>query len=101
MANAEKIIQEIKKDKNAYDYMEVMACPGGCIGGGGQPIPTTLNIVAKRTATLYKTDSQMKLRKAHLNPVVRDFFDNYIAKLSPAKKKKILYTSYSRKKKFE
>jgi NADP-reducing hydrogenase subunit HndD len=101
VANAEKIIQEIKKDKNAYDYMEVMACPGGCIGGGGQPIPTTLNIVAKRIETLYKIDSQMKLRKAHLNPVVRDFFDNYVAKLAPDKKKKLLYTSYSRKKKFE
>ncbi len=100
-ANAEKIIQEIKKDKNAYDYLEVMACPGGCIGGGGQPIPTTLNIVAKRIESLYKIDSKMKLRKAHLNPVVRDFFDNYIARLSPAEKKKILYTSYSRKKKFE
>jgi iron-only hydrogenase group A len=101
VANAEKIIQEIKKNKNAYDYVEVMACPGGCIGGGGQPIPTTLNIVAKRIETLYKTDTQMKLRKAHLNPVVRDFFDNYVAKLSPDKKNKLLYTSYSRKKKFE
>lgn len=100
-ANAEKIIQEIKNNKSAYDYIEVMACPGGCIGGGGQPIPTTLAIVEKRTESLYKTDAKMKLRQAHLNPVVRDFFDNYIAKLSPAARKKILNTSYSRKKKFE
>jgi iron only hydrogenase large subunit-like protein len=78
-----------------------MACPGGCIGGGGQPIPTTLKIVAKRIESLYKVDSQMKLRKAHLNPVVRDFFDNYIAKLPVAAREKILNTSYSRKKKFE
>ena len=100
-ANAEKIIQEIKKDPSSYDYVEVMACPGGCIGGGGQPIPTTLKIVAKRIESLYKVDSQMKLRKAHLNPVVRDFFDNYIAKLPVAAREKILNTSYSRKKKFE
>jgi iron-only hydrogenase group A len=100
-ANAEKIIQEIKKDKNAYDYVEVMACPGGCIGGGGQPIPTTLSIVKKRIEALYKIDSRMELRKAHLNPVVRDFFDNYLKRLPKAKQRKILYTDYSRKKKFE
>ncbi len=100
-ANAEKIIREIKRDPSAYDYIEVMACPGGCIGGGGQPIPTTLNIVKKRTEALYKADKKNKLRQAHLNPVVRDFFDNYIAKLSRRSREAILNTSYSRKKKFE
>lgn len=100
-ANAEKIIQEIKKDKRAYDYVEVMACPGGCIGGGGQPIPTTLQIVKKRIEALYKIDSEMKLRKAHLNPVVRDFFDNYINSLPNVERQKILKTTYSRKNKFE
>ena len=100
-ANAEKIIREIKKNKNAYDYVEVMACPGGCIGGGGQPIPTTLQIVKKRIEALYGIDSKMKLRKAHLNPVVRDFFDNYINRLPRVGRHKILETNYSRKNKFE
>ena len=100
-ANAEKIIREIKDDPSAYDYIEVMACPGGCIGGGGQPIPTTLDIVKKRIEALYKADKKMKLRQAHLNPVVRDLFDNYIAKLPLRSREKILNTSYSRKKKFE
>ena len=99
--NAETIIQEIKNNKDAYDYIEVMACPGGCIGGGGQPIPTTLEIVKKRIESLYKIDTHMKLRKAHLNPVVKDFFDNYIEHLSDSERKKILYTHYSHKKKFE
>ena len=100
-ANAEKIIREIKSNKKAYDYVEVMACPGGCIGGGGQPIPSTLSIVKKRIEALYGIDSKMKLRKAHLNPVVRDFFDNYINVLPPVERQKILKTNYSRKNKFE
>jgi NADH-quinone oxidoreductase subunit G/NADP-reducing hydrogenase subunit HndD len=100
-ANAAKIISELKQDKHAYDYVEVMGCPGGCIGGGGQPIPTTLEIVKKRIAALYKIDAGMKIRKAHLNPVVNDFFENYIERLPVKKQKKILNTTYSRKKKFE
>jgi len=100
-ANAEKIIQEIKKNKKAYHYIEVMACPGGCIGGGGQPIPSTMRIVEKRIKALYKIDSKMKLRKAHLNPVVRDFFENYINLLPRVERQKILKTNYSRKSKFE
>ncbi len=100
-ANAEKLIQEIKKNKNAYDYIEVMACPGGCIGGGGQPIPSTLRIVKKRIEALYGIDSRMKIRKAHLNPVVKDFFDNYINRLPEVERQKILKTTYSRKNKFE
>jgi iron-only hydrogenase group A len=101
VANAEKIIQEIKRNKKAYDYIEVMACPGGCIGGGGQPIPTTLRIVQERIKSLYRIDDGMKIRQAHLNPVVKDFFDNYLDLLPIRQRDKILKTSYSRKRKSE
>ncbi len=77
-----------------------MTCPGGCIGGGGQPIPSTQKIIKKRIEGLYNIDSSMKLRKAHLNPVVLDFF-KYIDTLSPSKQREILHRKYSRKKKFE
>jgi NADH-quinone oxidoreductase subunit G len=100
-ANAEGIIQEIRENKNAYHYVEVMACPGGCIGGGGQPIPTTENIVKQRIEALYKIDAGMKMRQAHLNPVVRDFFEEYVAKLSEEDRRMLLDTTYSRKHKFE
>ena len=99
--NAHTIIEEIKKNPKAYDYIEVMACPGGCIGGGGQPIPSTNKIIAQRTKALYKIDGKMKIRKAHRNPVVRDFFENYIAKLPQKKQSAILHTSFSKEKKFE
>ncbi|MCD6149515.1 (2Fe-2S)-binding protein [bacterium] len=60
-------IEKVIENLNRYDYVEVMACPGGCIGGGGQPIPTTDAIRKKRIAALYKIDKGKKLRSAHEN----------------------------------
>jgi len=68
IGNIEPVIENLDK----YDYVEVMACPGGCIGGGGQPIPTTDEIRKKRIAALYKLDKSKKLRKAHDNPAVKE-----------------------------
>lgn len=99
--NAHELIEKVKKNPKLYDYIEVMACPGGCIGGGGQPIPSTERIIQERIKALYKIDNQMKIREAHLNPIVQDFFDNYISKISKRKASKILHTSFKRKKKFE
>lgn len=99
--NARIVLEEIKKNPKAYDYIEFMACPGGCIGGGGQPIPSTESIIEQRILSLYKIDDKMKLRTAHENPVVKEFFDDYVSKLSDKKKKELLYTSYKKKRKFE
>ena len=60
-------IQPILENLKNYDYIEVMACPGGCIGGGGQPIPTDEEIRRKRLAALYKIDKTSKIRRAHDN----------------------------------
>jgi iron only hydrogenase large subunit-like protein len=60
-------IEQVIENLNNYDYIEVMACPGGCIGGGGQPIPTTDEIRKKRMAALYKIDKNKKTREAHRN----------------------------------
>lgn len=77
-----------------YDYIEVMACPGGCIGGGGQPIPSSMEIVAKRTAGLYQVDKTDKIRTAHDNKsaveVVKWLENNKLAH-------KVLHTKYSKK----
>jgi NADP-reducing hydrogenase subunit HndD len=99
--NASELIRRLKKNPKLYDYIEVMSCPGGCIGGGGQPMPSTERIVQERIKALYTIDDKMKMRSAHANPVVRDFFDNYIAGISKRKASKILYTKYKRKRKFE
>ncbi|MFA4833456.1 MAG: [FeFe] hydrogenase, group A [Patescibacteria group bacterium] len=60
-------IEPVITNLNKYDYIEVMACPGGCIGGGGEPIPTTDEIRKKRMAALYELDKSKKIRKAHEN----------------------------------
>ena len=99
--NMAKVILELKKDPKAYDYIEVMACPGGCIGGGGQPIPSTERIIKKRIKGLYNIDDKMKLRTAHQNEVVKDFMENYIAKLPKERQHELLHTHYEQKKKFE
>ncbi len=68
IGNIEPVIENLDK----YDYVEVMACPGGCIGGGGQPIPTTQEIRQKRIEALYKLDKSKKIRKAHENKAVAE-----------------------------
>jgi NADH-quinone oxidoreductase subunit G/NADP-reducing hydrogenase subunit HndD len=80
---------------NNYDYIEVMACPGGCIGGGGQPIPTTPAIRQKRMEALYKLDRSKTIRKAHEIPEVKKVLD-WLHK-QPALEHKILHTKYKRK----
>ncbi len=99
--NARIVLEEIKKDPKLFDYVEFMACPGGCIGGGGQPIPSTEKIIEQRIKGLYKIDKKMVLRTAHDNPVVKDFFENYIDKIPDKEKKKILYRSFKKKNKFQ
>ncbi|MFH1711997.1 MAG: [Fe-Fe] hydrogenase large subunit C-terminal domain-containing protein, partial [Patescibacteria group bacterium] len=100
-ANEEIIMDELKKNPDAYHYIEIMSCPGGCIGGGGQPIPSTERIISERIKGLYNIDDHMKLRKAHKNPIVLDYFANYLEHQSKEKQKELLHTSYSRKKRFE
>lgn len=97
--NARNILEEIKKGKADYDYIEFMACPGGCIGGGGQPLTSTNAIIKQRIAGLYDIDQKKNLRRAHENPIVKEFF-KYLAD-KPSLAQEILYTSYSTKKKFE
>ncbi|MEA3317925.1 MAG: [Fe-Fe] hydrogenase large subunit C-terminal domain-containing protein, partial [Bacteroidota bacterium] len=89
IGNIEKVIENQEK----YDYIEVMACPGGCIGGGGQPIPTTEEIRKKRIAALYSHDKELKVRRSYDNKkaieAIRWIKDNHL-------EEKLLYTSYKK-----
>jgi iron-only hydrogenase group A len=77
LGNAKKILEDLKAGRAKYDYVEVMACPGGCIGGGGQPIPTNAEIRAKRAAAVYEIDKNLPIRTAHENPSVLDVYNKY------------------------
>lgn len=99
--NAKPVIEEIIKGSKAYDYIEVMACPGGCVGGGGQPKPTNSKIIAERKKALYQIDDKTEIRKAHQNPVVKEFFEEYLTKLPEEKAASIIHTNFRQRKKFE
>jgi NADH-quinone oxidoreductase subunit G/NADP-reducing hydrogenase subunit HndD len=88
-------IQTIIDNLNNYDYIEVMACPGGCIGGGGQPIPTTPEIRKKRINSLYKLDKKSKMRMAHENKSVIEVL-NWIESKGKFGHK-VLHTKYKKR----
>ncbi len=95
--NARRILEEVKKNPDSYHCVEVMACPGGCIGGGGQPKPTDQDKIDKRIAGLYEIDQQSKIRKAHQNKIAKDFLA-YTETLPEEEKKEVLYRAYPRAK---
>ncbi|MFH1426518.1 MAG: [FeFe] hydrogenase, group A [Candidatus Kerfeldbacteria bacterium] len=94
--NAIKMLERLKKEPDAYHYVEVMACPGGCIGGGGQPVPTTAEIRKKRAESLYQIDTDAKIRVAHLNPLVKQAYDEFL--YDEELVHKIFHTTYKKKK---
>lgn len=97
--NAKKMMEDLKENPDAFQAMEVMACPGGCIGGGGQPIPTTPEIRKKRAEALYDVDAKKELRLAHENPVIEEVYKNYLT--SKEISHKILHTSFHQREKDE
>jgi len=100
--NARIVLNELKKDPKAYDYIEFMACPGGCIGGGGQPLTSTEAIVVERIKALYQIDQEKKMRTAHANPLVQEFFEYLKTDESGQKiEHQVLHTDYQAKKRGE
>jgi len=97
IGNAKIILEELKQNPKAYDAVEVMACPGGCIGGGGQPMPTNGAIRSKRAAGLYQIDAQKQERIAHLNPIVKEVYRDYLTDEKIIKT--VCHTHYASKKK--
>ncbi len=75
---ARKVLELLKKNPKLYDYLEVMACPAGCVGGGGQPIPVDAEIRKSRAEGLYRIDSRKNLRLAHQNPVVKKIYREFL-----------------------
>ncbi|MBD3409489.1 MAG: 2Fe-2S iron-sulfur cluster binding domain-containing protein [Ignavibacteriales bacterium] len=101
-ANAQKVMEMLKAGElNDVHFIEIMACPGGCLGGGGQPIPTSEEIRAKRAEAIYKEDESLPLRKSHENPAVNMLYDKFFTdgpcgELSH----KLLHTHYTKRGKY-
>jgi len=99
LKEAEKAVQEVKAGKADFQMLEVMACPGGCINGGGQPRSCDdTNIKVERALGLYKEDKSLPLRKSHKNPEIIKLYEEHLeGKPGSHKAHKLLHTTYSDK----
>jgi NADH-quinone oxidoreductase subunit G/[NiFe] hydrogenase diaphorase moiety small subunit len=102
-ANAKKIMEDIKAGGkfSQCHFIEFMACPGGCLGGGGQPIPTNEEIRKKRAQAIYAEDQSLELRKSHENPHVVQVYEEFL-KEGPCGhlSHKLLHTHYTKRGKY-
>ena len=100
LGNARKIMEEIKNGTADYSFVEVMACLGGCIMGGGQPIKSskirmTTDVRGKRAAAMYSIDERSTIRKSHENPILKEIYKEYIGKPGEHKAHELLHTYYT------
>ncbi|HOK54575.1 MAG TPA: iron hydrogenase small subunit, partial [Armatimonadota bacterium] len=96
LANAREVLEGIKSGKFAdYHFIEIMCCPGGCIGGGGQPQPTSAEIRKKRTEAIYEEDEAMKIRRSHENPAVQMLYKEFLGEPLSHKSHELLHTHYT------
>ena len=94
LKNAKTILEMIKAGKADYHFVEVMCCPGGCIGGGGQPIPGTNEIRKKRIEGIYNIDINSAIRKSHENTVIEVLYKEFLGKPLGEMSHKLLHTHY-------
>lgn len=95
LKNARIILDRIKAGECDYTFVEIMACPGGCIGGGGQPYGTTNEIRRQRIAALYEIDKGLTLRKSHENPDIITLYKEFLGEPLSEKAHHLLHTSYA------
>mgnify|MGYP001667775622 CR=1 FL=1 len=98
LGNARKLLNEIKEGKSEFHAIEIMACPGGCIGGGGQPLHHgNSSLLKARTHALYEEDRNKPLRKSHENPYILKLYEEYLGKPMSEKAHHLLHTHYFNK----
>ncbi|PKM86935.1 MAG: ferredoxin [Firmicutes bacterium HGW-Firmicutes-12] len=98
LKNAKTLMEQIKKGESNYHFIEIMACPGGCIGGGGQPFRATAAIKANRAAGVYEIDSSQELRQSHKNPSITEIYEQFLEKPLGHKSHELLHTHYTPRK---
>jgi iron only hydrogenase large subunit-like protein len=103
LENAKTLLDKVKAGKEVFHIIEVMACPGGCIGGGGQPYPAgnyrvlDPELLRKRASALYSIDTGKKLRKSLENPAIAELYDEFLGMPGSELAHQLLHTSYSPK----
>jgi iron-only hydrogenase group A len=94
LVNANKMMKQVKNGTASYHFVEIMACPGGCLGGGGQPIPTNPTVRKNRMKAIYSEDEHMVLRKSHQNPEVIAIYKDFLGKPNSHVSHELLHTHY-------
>jgi iron-only hydrogenase group A len=103
LTNAKTLLDKVLAGEEKFDVIEVMACPGGCIGGGGQPYPPEgmkvldPELLRLRASALYKIDSGKELRKSYENPAIEELYDKYLLEPGSPKAHELLHTHYTAK----
>jgi NADH-quinone oxidoreductase subunit G/NADP-reducing hydrogenase subunit HndD len=97
LSKARVLLDEVKLGKSPYAFIEIMTCPGGCLGGAGQPIPTNNEIRLKRMEAIYREDENKPLRKSHENPAVQALYKEFLGKPLGEKSHCLLHTHYHQK----
>jgi iron-only hydrogenase group A len=100
LGNARKLLERVKEGKVRYHFIEVMACPGGCVGGGGQPIPVNNDVRTRRAQALYAEDCALPLRKSHESPSVKKLYEDFLGTPLGEKSHHLLHTHYTPRSKF-
>ena len=105
LSNARKILDEIKSGKADYQFVEIMACPGGCIMGGGQPIKSSktrseVDVRKLRADSIYSIDEKSTIRKSHENPVLKKIYEEYLEEPGSYRAEKLLHTNYRKREKY-
>ncbi len=94
LGNARKLLKKLKKGKVSYDFVEVMACPGGCVGGGGQPIHDGYEMAPERGEILYRLDRQSQLRFSHENPSIKQCYADFLGQPLSEQAHHLLHTDH-------
>ena len=105
LENARIILDEIKSGKADYQFVEIMACPGGCIMGGGQPIKSSkiradIDVRKLRADSIYSIDERSTIRKSHENPILKKIYEEYLEKPGSYRAEKLLHTNYRKREKY-
>ncbi len=105
LGNARKLLEDIRSGKADYHFVEIMACPGGCVTGGGQPIQSAklmseIDLKTERAKALYSEDKNLKLRKSHENPYIQKLYEEYLGEPCGHKSHKLLHTHYTERPKY-
>lgn len=105
LGNARKVMEEIQNGEKHYDFIEVMACPGGCVTGGGQPIVDAkkmeeIDVREVRAQAIYAEDESLSIRKAHKNPYIVQLYDEYLGEPNGHKAHELLHTHYQKRSMF-